>query len=447
MSLMFGFLPAQGKFFLKEDVSKKIEFQFINNLIIVPIEINGVKLSFVLDTGVSKPILFNLSEKDSLDLKNVETFYLHGLGGDGKIQAIKSSYNKLKIGDAIGLKQDVYVVFDRDINFASRLGVLVHGIIGYNIFKDFVVEINYGSEYIRLYKPDSYRPKISRKWETIPLKIYNKKPYINARVNIEESINKVKLLIDTGSSDALWLFEETELGIEPNEDLFFEDYLGKGLSGSVYGKRSKVDMFSISEFDLKNVNVAFPDSLSVDITKTTRNRKGSLGGEILKRFRLFFDYTHERLYLKKNNMFKDPFTYNNSGIVFENDGFTFFKEKVIIPVKTNYGKHEGSSTSANSGVAFKLRDLVNYRTRLKPLFKIVELRKSSNAYLVGLKIGDLLVGINGKKVGEKTTLAQINEDLYGKTGRTIRLSVMRNGQIIRFKFKLDNAFKKEEHSN
>ena len=64
MSLMFGFLPAQGKFFLKEDVSKKIEFQFINNLIIVPIEINGVKLSFVLDTGVSKPILFNLSEND-----------------------------------------------------------------------------------------------------------------------------------------------------------------------------------------------------------------------------------------------------------------------------------------------------------------------------------------------------------------------------------------------
>ena len=149
MSLMVWFLPAQGKFFLKEDVSKKIEFQFINNLIIVPIEINGVKLSFVLDTGVSKPILFNLSENDSLDLKNVKTFYLHGLGGDGKVQAIKSSYNKLKIGDAIGLKQDIYVVLDSQINFTSRLGVLVHGIIGYNIFKDFVVEINYRSKYIR----------------------------------------------------------------------------------------------------------------------------------------------------------------------------------------------------------------------------------------------------------------------------------------------------------
>ena len=47
------------------------------------------------------------------------------------------------------LKQDIYVVLDSKINFTSRLGVLVHCIIGYNIFKDFVVEINYRSKYIR----------------------------------------------------------------------------------------------------------------------------------------------------------------------------------------------------------------------------------------------------------------------------------------------------------
>jgi hypothetical protein len=47
---------AQGKFFFSDDVSEKIHFEFISNLIIIPLEINNVTLSFILDTGVSRPI-------------------------------------------------------------------------------------------------------------------------------------------------------------------------------------------------------------------------------------------------------------------------------------------------------------------------------------------------------------------------------------------------------
>ncbi|MCB0398630.1 MAG: retropepsin-like domain-containing protein, partial [Winogradskyella sp.] len=173
---------GQGQFFLKDKVSQKINFEFAANLIIIPIEINGVELSFVLDTGVSKPILFNLTANDSLDLKNTKTFYLHGLGAEGKIEAIKSSYNRFKIGDAVGSNQDLYVVFDADINFTPRLGIVVHGIIGYDIFKDFVVEINYSSKYIRLHKPESFRPKTSKQWQSIPMEIHKNKPYLDAEI-------------------------------------------------------------------------------------------------------------------------------------------------------------------------------------------------------------------------------------------------------------------------
>ena len=31
-----------------------------------------------------------------------------------------------------------------------------------------------------------------------------------------------------------------------------------------------------------------------------KDRNGSLGGDILKRFNLFFDYANKKLYLKKN---------------------------------------------------------------------------------------------------------------------------------------------------
>lgn len=424
---------------MKDKVSQKINFEFAANLIVIPVEVNGVELSFVLDTGVSKPILFNLTENDSLDLKNTKTFYLHGLGADGKIEALKSSYNRFKIGDAVGSNQDLYVVFDSDINFTPRLGVVVHGIIGYDVFRDFVVEINYSSKYIRLHKPDVFKPKISKKWQSIPLEVHNNKPYLNATVTLGNSSEDVKLLMDTGSSDALWLFENKEKGLIPNDSLFFRDYLGKGLSGSVYGKRSKVKSFQLSNYNLMNVNVAYPDSLSVDVNKIHKGRNGSVGGDILKRYNMYVDYSNEKLYLKKNNYYKKPFRYNNSGIVLEHNGSMFVNERIKVPSTDGYNETHNPN-------AIKIDVSISHRMILKPMYRIVELRRSSNAYASGLRVGDILLGINGKEVFNMK-LSQINEILFGKTGKPIRLKVERYGEVKIFKFKLDDALKRNEPSN
>ncbi|MDY2586982.1 retropepsin-like aspartic protease [Winogradskyella aquimaris] len=430
---------AQGQFFLKDKVSQKIKFEFAANLIIIPLEINGVELSFVLDTGVSKPILFNLSHNDSLDLKNTKTFYLHGLGAEGKIEALKSSYNRFRLGDAVGNNQDLYVVFDSTINFTPRLGIVVNGIIGYDVFKDFVVEINYASKFLRLHKPETFRPKKSKKWKQIPIEIYRKKPYLDGQVVLKSNVESVKLLMDTGSSDALWLFENKEKGILPNDSLFFMDYLGKGLSGSVYGKRSKIKNFRISDFSLDNVNVAYPDSSSIDISKIYKDRNGSIGGDILKRYNMFVDYGNEMLYLKKNSYFKKPFTYNNSGIVLEHNGTMFVNERIKLPSSDGY-------TKSHNPNAVKIDLSISHRMLLKPMYKVVELRKSSNAFAAGLRVGDILLAINGREV-YNLKLNQINEILHGDTGRSVRLKIERYGKVKIFRFKLDNAFKKNEPSN
>ena len=48
---------SQGHFVIQnKKQTDKIRFKLINNLIIIPVEINGVDLSFLLDTGVSKPL-------------------------------------------------------------------------------------------------------------------------------------------------------------------------------------------------------------------------------------------------------------------------------------------------------------------------------------------------------------------------------------------------------
>lgn len=56
----------------------------------IPLEVNNMKLSFILDTGVHKTILFSLSEKDNLGLKNVKKISLQGLGKGKAIDALIS---------------------------------------------------------------------------------------------------------------------------------------------------------------------------------------------------------------------------------------------------------------------------------------------------------------------------------------------------------------------
>ena len=85
----------------------------------------------------------------------------------------------------------------------------------------------------------------------------------------------------------------------------FIDYLGTGLNGSVYGRRSKIKKITLGTFDIEQPTVAFPDTLSVNFMRSYEGRNGSLGGEILKRFNSVFDYSNSRLMLKPNSYYKD----------------------------------------------------------------------------------------------------------------------------------------------
>ncbi|HZH70416.1 MAG TPA: hypothetical protein VFD80_08205, partial [Flavobacteriaceae bacterium] len=45
-------LLGQDSFYFKKNKTKdRISFELINNLILIPVEVNGVKLSFLLDSG------------------------------------------------------------------------------------------------------------------------------------------------------------------------------------------------------------------------------------------------------------------------------------------------------------------------------------------------------------------------------------------------------------
>jgi PDZ domain/Aspartyl protease len=420
---------AQGKFVLQSGAQDKIKFKLINNLIVIPVEVNGVELTFLLDTGVSKSIIFNfLNLTEELKINQTELIYLRGLGEGGVVEALKSKNNILRIGKAISISQDLYAIFDPSLNFEPQLGIPIHGIIGYDFLKDFIVEINYSMKNIKIFNPDSYKEKKCKKCKTLKLEFHNKKPYVEADIVINNIDIPVKLLIDSGGSDALWLFEDkTKQIFSPKK--YFEDFLGKGLSGNVYGKRSKIEAFLFSNFKLKKVNVSFPDSLSIVHAKKIEDRNGSLGGEILKRFNIILDYPNNRVILRKNKNFKDPFYYNKSGITLEHNGIRVVKE---VDKKID-SKKLGIDTESIS--TFKMFAPGHYKYSIAPAFTIVELRKNSTAHKAGLQVGDVVLSINNRNAHE-FTIEEVTQLFYGEDGSRIKLLIDRKGVQMRFQFQL-----------
>ena len=413
---------------------EKVKFQLINNLVIVPIEVNGTPLSFVLDTGVSTPILFNLSDKDSIQINEVSEITIQGLGEGEPIQALGSRNNSFKLGSIENNSQKLYVVLDKSLNFSPSLGIPIHGIIGYDLFRDFVVEMNYSSRNIKFHDSEYYKYKKNKKNQTLPLSLVRKKAYVDGEVLLknDEKVS-VRMLLDTGSSDAIWLFENEDIRVPENH---YEDFLGRGLGGDIYGKRTRVKRMKLGNFALENAKAAFPDMVAFNAIKNLGNRNGSLGGEVLKRFNIIFDYRNQKITLRKNGNFYSPFQYNFSGINLRHDGVRYVAERLANPSGL---VTEKENTYGNVQI------LMENTTRLSLVPEIVVsgIRAGSPAEESGLKEGDVILAVNGKSI-HSYKLQEVLEMLNEKKRKRIRVVIERYNSDLAFTFILKDMFEQKK---
>lgn len=431
ISLIFSiFTKAQDGFVLDNSDKTVIKFKLINNLIFIPVNVNGVELNFMLDSGIAETLLFSLENKN-VDFKNIEKITFKGLGESVSIEALKSIKNDIKIGENyIDKSHTIYLVLDQDFNISQDIGVPVNGIIGYYFFKNHPVEINYIKKTITVYKNKSVFPKKINKFSDFPLSIELNKPYMNADVEMKHEKQSSKLLLDLGNTDSVWLFPALIKDFNYNRPNI-DDFLGRGFSGDIFGKRSRINSLHIGKFQFNKPIASMPDEYSIQHLKLVKDRKGSIGSEILRRFTVIFDYQDKRIYFKSNKHLHDPFLIDGSGLEVKQDGLLWEKEEVQIQTaKTSRAGNEISVMDSNS-------DKFQYKFTLKPLFLVSGTRKDSPAQKAGIIKNDELVRIDNKQTKD-LTLNKIHLILKTNISRKVTLEIKRNGIPMKFEFTLED---------
>ncbi|MDO5655675.1 MAG: PDZ domain-containing protein [Flavobacteriaceae bacterium] len=369
----------------------KTGFTEVNNLIVIPAILNGdTHLNLILDTGSPYTLLIDFDYTNDISIKKGRQMTIGGLGQGFELQAYDSRFNHLKIAAATRDDTHLILILDSKLKLSKYLGMPVHGIIGFDIMKDFVVEIDYPAKQITFYQHNFFYEKKKRKisrFEKIPLEFHQRKPYIRGSIISENiQIDSARFLVDTGGWDAVWWFKNSKPNLQiPARHI--ADTLGISINGPVTGFRSKTDRFILHHFEFEKPTTSFPDSASLTNAVTFEGRNGSVGGEILRRFHVIFDYKNQNMFIRPNKNFKDDFYYNMSGI--------------------------------------KLQKTYT----LLPFLEIVYVRPGSPAYHAGIKPGDFVTSVNGNEI-EEGELGWVNALFKSKPGKKITISLLRNGNKI-----------------
>ncbi len=387
-----------GFFFVEKKQSVTIPFKWYSNLIIIPVRINeSDTLNFILDTGISMNLLTDPIVAQKLNLKYIRTVKIFGAGQGDALQASVSINNQIYLPGIKARGQNVVALSDDMLQLSSYVGMPIHGIFGFELFRHFVVRIDFRTKTIRLYNPEKY--KYRGKGEKFPIIIEDTKPYMYAsaiyagtdEVPVEVPI---KVILDTGAGHALSLDLGTHEKIQL-PDKIIRAQLGRGLNGIINGSLGRINKIKIGSYELDQVITSFPDTTSMAMQLArSLDRQGNIGCELLKRFTVIFDYTHGYVILKPDRrFFKEKFERDMSGLDVRAEGHNFQK------------------------------------------FIVEYIYPGSPAEAAGLQHGDELIAINNE-MASTYQLSDVVKVLQRGEGRIVRLFVKRQSMFFYTEFKL-----------
>ena len=339
-----------------------IPIELVNRHIIVKVIVrNSRPLSFVLDTGDQFAII-NLDLAKELGLNLQGRVSMEGAGA-------QVSTGSFVIGASFTIPG--FEGFSQPISMALPIGHMAplmgrdfDGIIGSELIRQFVLELDYQRMMITFHDKDKF--VYAGTGETIPIQLDRGHPIIEARITpLGSEPIKGKFVLDIGSSGALALYSPfvTERHLLAPGIKTIKAF-GAGAGGDISGRIGRVKELTIGKFKIRNPLTLFSQDTKGAFASPAL--AGNIGAQITSRFKLFFDYGHERIIFEPNANLAAPFDRAFSGLRIKADG----------------------------------RD---YRT-----FRITNVLEDSPASEAGLIPNDIIISIDGTPAAS-VTLTKLNE--------------------------------------
>ena len=289
-----------------------IPFELWGKTVLIPVRVNGSRpLAFILDSGASSGAVLDLALARRVRAPLGRKLQGSGAGaGSVDLWEIDSTRVAVDLGPL-----RVHTGRVLALDFSNQHGILGHamdGVLGYDFFARWIVEIDYETQMLRLYDPAFYRYR--GHGERLPLTFEHRVPHVRAVLEVpgQPPAERV-LLIDTGSEDAV---DDSLIARSSGTRLDVVGGVGTGQEYRVTAARAS--QLGLGRLRLRDVPGAGP---GVSL----------IGGEILRRFRVIFDFPHHQMILEPNRHFGDAFATDASGLSLRlsDDGGAFVAHDVI----------------------------------------------------------------------------------------------------------------------
>ncbi len=387
-SLLLGFVI---RYYLPQKISAQVSM--VSDRVEIPLEeegnhlylqgkINGTSAErLLLDSGAADMFVSEAKAK-SLHLKAIAKANIPGPTRNiptANVPGLTIQIGGMTVKD----QKSVMIPNAAMTGLKQYFGRPLPGIVGQELFEQLVVEVDYQHHVLRLHRPKTYR--YQGKIKPIPLQIKGDRPYVEATVYPygDEPI-KGLFMIDTGSGGGLGI--SAGCGIDQKLIAAAPRTLLRKLT-TIHGPSDvhlgRVQKVLVGQQALERPLTVFTKDTRGDCDRVT----GKIGHQILRQFKVIFDYPHRQIILEPNsNTPTDPYEYDLSGLWIQAAGEDFKTYRV--------------------GAVFP----------------------DTPAAKAGFQAGDAIKKINGEST-TKMSLAQIKQTL-SQSGQTIAVEAERGAQKI-----------------
>jgi hypothetical protein len=296
-----------------------LPFELLNNHIYVDVRLNGKgPVRLLCDTGGVNVVSPELAKELGLEAQGA----LEGRGvGEKSEDVALARVSRVELGGAI-LKDQLFMIFPLGPIGAAE-GVPVNGLVGYEVFKRFVVTIDYAGRKLTLRRPGTFQPGARAK--AVPFRFEGHSPQVDGTL---EGIPGA-FTLDTGSRGSLAVlapFAEQH-GLAKRYGAHVEAMTGWGVGGPARGLLARAGRLTLGDVVV--------DAPVVDLSVqkkgafTDRYVAGNVGGAILKRFTVTFDYAAQKVWFEPNGTGRGKEPWDRSGLWLNLAGDAFVVMDVV----------------------------------------------------------------------------------------------------------------------